>query len=331
MRRRTARLTTAVGVLALLATACGGGDDGGGEAGGTEKVRIVLPADAVQFLDVYVAAEQGFFQRNGVETEITLTPGPAATIAAMAGGAADVGLPFTEQALAAMEKGAKFKIFAGEYNRIMATVVGAKGVSGAAGLRGQKVATSNVDDILTLIMIDELAKQGLPGGDYDRIIIGSSGQRFQSLQTGAIKGTVLTQPIDRQALREGYPSVLEISQPGFFTGHIGTEKFLGERTAAAGKYVKAIQQATDWLLDPANKAAVVGVLVKRVKVTQADAEATYDLVVPNKVFVSGAPIDAELLKVPLSYLEKTGRVGAGADPAKYVDRRALEAAGSAGG
>lgn len=330
MRRRTARITTAVGVLALLATACGD-SGGGGEGGGTDTVRIVLPADAVQFLDVYVAAEQGFFERNGIDAQITVTPGPAATIAAMAGGAADVGIPFTEQALAAMEKGATFKIFAGEFNRIMATVVGAKGVTSAEALRGQKVAVSNVDDILTLIMIDTLGKDGLAADDYDRIIIGSSGQRYQSLQTGAIKATALTQPIDRQALREGYSQVLSISEPGFFTGHIGSQQFLSEKTETAGRYVRAVQQATEWLNDPANRAGVVDVLVERVKVEKVDAEATYDLVVPNKVFVNGTPIDEDLLRVPLGYLAKTGRVGAGADPAKYIDRRALDAAGSAGG
>jgi ABC-type nitrate/sulfonate/bicarbonate transport system substrate-binding protein len=342
MKRRRAISTAAAAALLMLTAACGGG---GGDGAATtadadssasadassapEDVRIVLPADSAIFWDVYIADQEGFFKKRGVTPEITLTPGPAATIAAMSGGGADVGVPFAEQALAAMEKGAPLSIFAGEFNRIMATLIGQKGVTQASQLKGKKVASSNVDDIVTLIVMDELEKAGLNRDDYDRIIVGASGQRYQSLQSGAVAASSLTAPIDRQALREGYSQILNISQPGLLTAHIGTKDFLKNRQEAARRYVLAIQDSIDWLLDPKNEARALEILVAKAKVTEADAKATYDLYIGEEAFVRGAAIDEEALSVPLTFLKETGRVTA-IDPKKYIDRRALEAAEKSG-
>jgi len=331
LRRRS---VATIGAALLVLAGCGGGSDsesadsggGGGTQSAPEVVRIVVPADSGLFWDIYVAEEEGMFEANGIESEVTLTPGPAPTIAALSGGAADVGAPFAEQALAAMEQGAPLSIFAGQSNRILATVVGARDVTSAADLQGQKVATSNVDDVVTILMDKALAEEGLEAGDFDKIIVGSSGERYQSLQSGAVGAVSLTAPIDRRALREGFPVLVEISEPGILTAHFGTDEFLEERPEVAAAYVRSMQQAVEWLLDPANEERAVEILVDRTKVDPADAQATYDLYFAEDVFLEGSVVDEDLLADTLAFLSSTGRVNGTPDPADYINRAALDAA-----
>lgn len=288
-----------------------------------ERVSIVIPAESALFWDIYVAEAEGFFDEFAIETEITLTPGPAATLAALAGGAADVGTPFAEQGLAAIEQGAPISIFAGQSNTILVSIVGSPGFEDADSLRGQTVASSNVDDTATILFDEWLEGEGVDPDGIDKIIVGSSGQRYQALETGAVVAATLTAPIDQLAIRSGFPLIEAISLPGVLTAHFGTESFLEGRPHAAVRYTKAIQKAVDWLLDPANKDRAIEILVERAEVDEADAEATYDLYMSENVFIVGSPVELELVGTALGYLEKTNRVEGSPDPADYVTAEVL--------
>ncbi|TFB75015.1 ABC transporter substrate-binding protein [Cryobacterium glaciale] len=291
-----------------------------------ERISIVIPAESALFWDIYVAEAEGFFDEFAVEAEITLTPGPAATLAALVGGAADVGTPFAEQGLAAIEKGAPLSIFAGQSNTILVSIVGSPGFEDADSLRGQKVASSNVDDTATILLEEWLEDEGADPDDIDKIIVGSSGQRYQALQSGAVVAATLTAPTDQLAIRSGFPLIEEISLPGVLTAHFGTDSFLENRPHAAVRYTKAIQKAVDWLLDPANKERAIEILVERAEVDQVDAEMTYDLYLSEDVFIAGSPIELELVGTALGYLEKTNRVEGSPDPADYVTAEILTGA-----
>ena len=335
MIKKTA-LTVGAAIVVMALAGCAGGGTPTSSSGpektssakpDPEEVKVVIPAQSAQFWDIYIADAEGFFAENGIVPEITLTPGPAATLAALSGGAADVGTPFAEQGLAAMEKGAPISVFVGESNVVIVSVVGTKDVTTADDLRNQKIASSNIDDVATLMMERWLVTEGVMAGDFDKIIVGSSGARYQALVTGAAAGATLIAPVSLQAIREGYPLIKDLSEPGVMTAHFGTDSFLEDRPEAAARYAKSMQQAVSWLLDPANEEAAVEILIDRTGVGEADAQATYDLYIGQEdVFLEGSPIDPELLKVSLGYLEETGRVGGNPDPADYINPDALKAA-----
>lgn len=289
-----------------------------------ETVEIAIPAESALFWDIYVAEAEGFFNDNAINAQITLTPGPAATIAAMAGGAVDVGTPFAEQGLAAMEQGAPMSIFLGQSNQILVTVIGQKGITTAGELVGQSVVTSNVDDIATLLMEEWLTEEGVDPTSIDKQIVGSSGQRVQALETGAVAAATLTAPFDRQTIRAGFPVLKEFSLPGVLTAHFGTDTFLAKRPEAAARYAEAIRQATDWVLDPANRERALQILVARTGVQPEIAEDTYDLYLSSGVFLSGSPIELDLLSVAVEFLSSTGRIQGDSDPARFVDLSILE-------
>ncbi|MQB00739.1 MAG: hypothetical protein GEU78_10675 [Actinobacteria bacterium] len=340
VRRRSA--LALVTVLTLVLAACGGDDDGaepdtaedveapGEEAedteaeepeeadddapsedasdDGPEAVTIALPARAAPFLDVFVADAEGFFEDNGVDAEIVFTPGPAATIAAMAGDSADVGLPFTEQALAAMEVGAPLKIFGGEFNRVLGTLVAGEDFGGIDELRGSRIASSAPDDVLTLLTAQRLEEEGIERGEYDFIIVPSSEQRYQSLQTGAVGASVLVAPRDVQAIEDGFQLVFEIAEPGIFIAHIGSDRFIEERPEAAQRYLRAIQDAQEWMIQSENRDRAVEILVEITEVDPDVAELTYDAYIDADAWVTGAEIVEEELRTTLQFLVTTGKI-----------------------
>jgi ABC-type nitrate/sulfonate/bicarbonate transport system substrate-binding protein len=327
MRKSVLSVGAVLAAVSLSACASGAPASAGPEnTTEPEAVRIVIPAESALFWDIYVADAQGLFESNSITPEITLTPGPAATLAAMSGGGADVGTPFAEQGLAAIEKGAPMSIFVGESNTILVSVVGQKGIETAEQLRNQKIAAANVDDTATYLMQTWLADEGVSENEFDKIIIGASNERYQAIVTGAVAAATLTSPIDRQAIREGYPVIEAIAEPGILTAHFGTDDFLNNRPEAAARYAKAIQESVAWLLDPANEEAAIKILVDRTKVNEEDAQATYDLYMDNDVFIEGSPIDESLLDKSFGFLIDTGRMTGSPDPADYIDPEPLVAA-----
>jgi NitT/TauT family transport system substrate-binding protein len=92
-RRRAA--VAAVAALPLLAVGCGSGSEpeasgGGGGAGETATVTLgVIPI--IDVAPVYLGQEQGFFEEQGIELEISAGQGGAAIIPGIVGGSLDVG------------------------------------------------------------------------------------------------------------------------------------------------------------------------------------------------------------------------------------------------
>lgn len=91
-RRRAA--VAAVAALPLLAVGCGSESEpeasGGGGAGETATVTLgVIPI--IDVAPVYLGQEQGFFEEQGIELEISAGQGGAAIIPGIVGGSLDVG------------------------------------------------------------------------------------------------------------------------------------------------------------------------------------------------------------------------------------------------
>ena len=93
-RRRAA--VAAVVALPLLTLGCGGDSEpassGGGGGGGQETATVTLGViPIIDVAPVYLGQEQGFFEEQGIELEISAGQGGAAIIPGIVGGSLDVG------------------------------------------------------------------------------------------------------------------------------------------------------------------------------------------------------------------------------------------------
>lgn len=140
------RTVAAVALLALAAAT------GSGGAQSTAVINLInLPAD--NSAEVYYAQDLGFFKEAGLDVRITSMTNSGAIVAALAGGAADIGNSVIGSAAQARSKGiaVKFIAPAGLYedaNYTSALVVPKDSpIRSAADLNGKTIAVSGLNDL----------------------------------------------------------------------------------------------------------------------------------------------------------------------------------------
>ncbi len=107
LKKRSARLTIAVSLMALVAAACGGGGDGDGAPEEITPVKLQLQWFAqAQFAGYYAAVDQGFYEEEGLD--VTILEGAVDIVPqqVVATGGAEFGLAWVPKALVSNTEGA---------------------------------------------------------------------------------------------------------------------------------------------------------------------------------------------------------------------------------
>ncbi len=119
MTVRTGRRAAAVAVVALplLTLGCGGDSEpapsGGGGGGAQETATVTLGViPIIDVAPVYLGQEQGFFEEQGIELEISAGQGGAAIIPGIVGGSLDVGFTNNLSLVIASAKGLPLQVAA---------------------------------------------------------------------------------------------------------------------------------------------------------------------------------------------------------------------------
>ncbi len=107
LKKRSARLTIAVSLLALVAAACGGAGDGDGAPEELTPIKLQLQWFAqAQFAGYYAAVDQGFYEEEGLD--VTILEGAVDIVPqqVVATGGAEFGLAWVPKALVSNTEGA---------------------------------------------------------------------------------------------------------------------------------------------------------------------------------------------------------------------------------
>lgn len=171
MRIRSVAATAAIMLAAGGLAACG--DDADSGEGGVDTVSVgVIPI--VDVAPIYLGQEQGFFEEEGIELELTFADGGAAIVPGVASGEFDFGFSNVTSLLLAQSSGLPVKVVAngvastGEAgNDFGAVMVGADSdIQDAAGLAGKTVAVNTLNNIGDTTIRESVRKAG---GDPDGI------------------------------------------------------------------------------------------------------------------------------------------------------------------
>ena len=99
MRRKYVSIGTALSVLAFILTGCGGGKSG------LTKVRLQEVAHSIFYAPMYVAMEEGYFEDEGLNVELTNGNGADKVMTAMIAGEADIGFMGPESTIYVFNEG----------------------------------------------------------------------------------------------------------------------------------------------------------------------------------------------------------------------------------
>jgi NitT/TauT family transport system substrate-binding protein len=199
-------------VTALLVSACsgddGGSDAGGGSEGGTETIALgVIPI--IDIAPIYLGQEQGFFEEQGIELDLSAGQGGAAIVPGVASGSIDIGFGNNFSLVVAASSGLPLKVLAsgvdstGDAERDQFTIVTADpAITRPADLAGKRVATNTINSIGDSVVS---ASVRADGGDPETITFVELPfpNMAAAIQAGDVDAAWLVEPFVTLAEQQG--------------------------------------------------------------------------------------------------------------------------------
>jgi ABC-type nitrate/sulfonate/bicarbonate transport system substrate-binding protein len=295
------------------------------------SVAVGLTAKTASDWGIYIADTQGFFSANGLKPDLIVTGSSAANAQQLTAGSIDFGEVSTSQLIEAVIGGAPIVSVLNRTNNAPYAIIGKKGLTSIAQLRGKTIIVGGPNDITLVFMNTVLAAYGLKPDDVTYTFAGGTGERFAALISGTVDAAILLPPFSFRAVDAGFPVLDNVEKYyksfPFDTFSVRTE-WAKQNGPVIVSFTRAILQSLAWLYDPANKAKAVAVLSDATNVSAADATKTYDFFVTGVKFYNRTGImTAAELGVVIDVLIKTAQIKPPAPAAaRFFDNSYVERA-----
>jgi len=244
------------------------------------KIVIAHAAMNARVLPLWTAKEQGFFLKYGVPFEAIFIRQAPTLVAALASGDIQIGYTGGTAVLGAASGGVDLKILAAFTNRVTYDVVARPGIKTPEELRGKKFGVQSIGGTVWMGAILALEHFGLDP-DRDKVSLIAAGDQVvlaQALMVGTIDATVLDGVMSRTLREKGFTILAELSKlnlPITSVGIIARGSFIQKNPQAIENLLKALLEAEAFIFAPSNKAAVLNILKRYLRVGEQDAEEGY--------------------------------------------------------
>jgi NitT/TauT family transport system substrate-binding protein len=211
------------------------------------RVRINIPALAATFIQHYIARDEGFFTRHGVEAEISVIPAVLGLQAMIAGDFDFSGAVGTTVSAALTNVPVRVVLI--NTDRPLSWLYARPEIRSLLDLKGKTVAISApgaLDDANTRQMLRTAGVD--PAEEVTFLQIGAADQRLQPLLAGAVDAAVLAMPANVLARRAGMTELAFYGERlrGAFTGLSATTQTIEERRDLVKATIAAILEAVDF-------------------------------------------------------------------------------------
>jgi ABC-type nitrate/sulfonate/bicarbonate transport system substrate-binding protein len=264
---------------------------------------------------IWVAQEKGFFRENGVEINVTLTPGSVYQLVNLIEGKFDIAITAIDNVIAYREGQGEDPKPGPDLIAVMGCdqgflkLVTVPEVKSIADLRGKTVSVDARTTGYAFVLFEILDRNGLREPDYKVERAGGVLQRFQALMEKKHDGTLLLSPFEVQAEARGFNTLASASQVlGPYQGLVaGVRRSWAERNREAViGYIRAYARAVEWLYDPGNKSEAIALFQKNLPNMPAEGvETSYRLLLdPQTGFQRRAAISLDGVSRVLSLRSK---------------------------
>ena len=311
------RLLIAVVLLALAVPAAG-----------VTRVRVTSFSGSSDW-PLFVGKAQGFFDRAGLEIDLSTTRSSAAQLRSLLAGDIDIALTAMDNVIAfdARDDAAGLVAVMGVNRGGRARLIARRDVHTPAELRGRVLAVDAVDTGYAFVLMEILRRGGVAPGDYTLLAAGGSPDRLAALQDGRAAAALLNAPVDAQAEAQGFTVLASASDVlARYQGSVGAvrREWAREHRDVVIAFIRAYVGAVDWLADPSHRDAAIAILLDRMPslTTQQAARSYAELLDPASGTLSPrAAIDIQGVR---AVLDLRARYGAGVhavepDPYRYYD------------
>ena len=299
------RLLVALASISIIATT---------HAQTPARLEVIVFAGGFNW-PIWVAQEKGFFRENGVEVNVSPTPGSVYQLVNLIDGKFDIAITAIDNLIAYREGQGEDPKPGPDLIAVMGCdqgflkLVTVPEVKSIADLRGKTVSVDARTTGYAFVLFEILDRNGLREPDYKVERAGGVLQRFQALVEKKHDGTLLLSPFEVQAEARGFNTLASASQVlGPYQGLVaGVRRSWAEknREALIG-YIRAYAGAVEWLYDPGNKAEAIAIFRKNLSNMPAEGiEASYRLLLdPQTGFQRRAAISLDGVSRVLSLRSK---------------------------
>lgn len=285
----------AAAVAMVVVSACSssssssGSPSGGASSGGSAQpvgLSVTAYPGSILSLPEYVAIDKGFFTAQGLNVNLVPVSSGPESAQALLTGSADVAVVTPDQVLQASDKGQSMKIIAGDTKRGISTIVAAKDwplphageypavVKDLKGARVGVTARGSTQEIQLKLMLREAGLN--PDKDVTIVAVGLVNTALAALQAKQIDVWSAFEPGTTIALNQmkianmvvdfragqGPKEVVNFSTNVF----VATDQYIKEHGDRVERFKNAVVQAERWMLDPANRTELEGVVAKNIKI-----------------------------------------------------------------
>jgi len=234
------------------------------------KVIIGHAAMNARVAPLWVAEDQGFFQKYGVAASAIFIRQAPVLVAALTAG--DVHAAYTggTTALAAVAGGSDLKIVMSLTNRLGYDLVVAPSIKTPKDLRGKRLGVQTLAGTVWMGAMLGLEHLGLDPRreNISFVVIGDQTVATQAMEGGQIDATVLDGVFSRRLKQKGFTILAELQKvniPFSSQGLVVKGSTIQQHRETLEGIIKGLLEGIAFSLAPKNKGVVIGTLVKRLK------------------------------------------------------------------
>jgi len=246
-------------------------------AGSQMKARFNWTSPASNLSGSWVAHEEGFFKKNGLEVEMLHIPSTSRAIQTMLAG--EVAFSYTDgrNAVQADLKGADVVMLAGVANHFVFSIMARPEIKKIGDLRGKKIGITRIGSSTHTVTLWVMSRAGLKPEEYQLVPLLEVPNILTSILAGHIDAGALSPPTSFRARKAGLNELMDVGKEGpeFVSVAIGsTRSYVRANEEITRRLIRAYSEAILFL--KTNKGPTIRAIQKYAKIQDPEIlEATY--------------------------------------------------------
>ena len=243
------------------------------------KVIIAQSAVVTEVLPLWIAKEQKFFEKYGLQVEVVLVKSTPMVAAALLSGDVQMGNIGGVGVMGAAAGGIDLKVVASFYNKPILRVVARPEIEKIEDLKGKRLGVQSIGGagwMQAILALEQLCLD--PGRDYIRVLqTGASPVRVQALEAKSIDFTVFSDISFVLMLKQrGFRLLAEIPPvPVAGLGITVDRGYIQRHGDVLENALKALAEGIAFALSTERKGPTIELMMKHLKVRSEAAEESY--------------------------------------------------------
>src|SRR4249920_1606952 len=236
--------------------------------------KMVLAHGALnaRIAPLWIAHEQKFFAKYGIESTILLVRQIQIMVSGLGTGEIDIALTSGSTLLGAAAGGLDAKMVAALNSKVNYDLVVAPSIKTAKDLRGKRFGIQAFGGGLWMGAMLGLESLGLdPQRDNINMLqIGDQSVIAQALEAGSIDAAALDGVFSRRLKQKGFTTLAEFGQaniPTIGLGLVARNNFIRDRQEALEGVLKGLSESVAFILSPKSKPAVLKIITQHLRIS----------------------------------------------------------------